>query len=246
MRKYRSIPTRSYSARRSGKKAQRNLILSLLLGIFLIYVLFIWVLPNLIGGLSVLTKAKNPIQTQTKVSENSTLAPPVLNIPYEATNTATIRVRGYATPNTKVEIFLDGDLKSTVTSQDNGSFTSDNISLSLGTNNIYGKTIDDKDIESLASKTIQVTYSNTKPKLQVDQPPDGQVVHGGDKKVTVSGSTDPQDTIYINDNQVIVGDGGKFSSTININDGDNNIIIKAADSIGNTTQITRKVTYQPS
>ena len=70
---------------------------------------------------------------------------------------------------------------------------------------------------------------------------------GGDKKVTVSGTTntDKDVTIVINDTRVIVDSAGKFSKVINLNEGDNQIVIVATDTSGNSTQLTRQVTYQP-
>lgn len=235
---------RSFSGRRRPQTGKRLLSTLLIVG-FLIYALLAWILPFFIGGLSFLNNFKSQPKSTTPVSENTTLAPPVLNIPFEATNTATIKIKGYSTPNSSVEIYLDDNLSTTVKVKDDGSFLSDNISLSLGTNNIYGKTVDDKGQKSLPSKPIQVDYSNEKPKLDLNSPSDNQVIQG-DKKVTVSGSTNAGKNISLTVNGivVIVDGNGNFSKTIEINDGDNNITVTATDRSGNTTQLSRKVTYQ--
>lgn len=240
--------TGSFSSRRAEAKARNRLIATVLIVFFLAYAFLAWILPTVIGGLSVLNRFKSASAPQKPVSESATLAPPVLNIPYEATNTAVITVKGYSLPKTSVEIYVDNDLKNTITANDDGSFTADDIPLTLGSNNISGKTVDDKGSKSFSSKPIQITYSNEKPKLDLNQPQDNQTITGGDKKVTVSGATDQTEglTVTINGLRVIVGSDGNFSQTIDISDGDNTITVIAADTAGNFTQVTRKVTYKAS
>ncbi len=241
MPKYRSN-YKPRSLRRMENKSKKRLIWSIIISIFLLVIIFNWILPNLIGQLSKLNKASNKIVSRQEVE----LAPPVLNIPYEATNTASIRIKGYSTPHTKVEIYLDDSLTNTQTTDSDGNFLTDPINLSLGTNNIYGKTLDDNHKQSLPSKTIQVAYNNDKPQLEIQEPEDGKEIKGGDKKVTIRGKTNPDNDIRVNGAKVIVNSDGTFFTTINLNDGDNTINIVASNSVGNTTSIDRKVKYSPS
>ncbi|MDO8498848.1 MAG: hypothetical protein Q7S44_03615 [bacterium] len=237
---------RPFSFRNKEKRAKKKLYVVILLVSFLTYFLFTWFLPNFIGGLTFLNRFKSSPVPQQSVSDNATLAPPVLNIPFEATNSATIKVHGYAVPKSKVEIYIDDNLQNTTTASDDGSFTSDEIFLNLGTNNIFGKTVDDQGNKSLSSPAIHITYESEKPQLDLKEPQDNQTINGGDKKVTVSGSVDASKeiTVTINSNRVIVNSGGSFSQTVNLNDGDNDIVVIATDAAGNSTQITRKVVYQ--
>lgn len=252
---YQRRSSSSFSSQRAEVKARNKLIVTLIGVAIFGYVSFAWILPAFVGGMAVLTQSKdNKGPLPTPVAESAIVAPPVLNIPYEATNTATIKINGYSTPNTSVEIYIDNDLKTTVSTSSDGSFTTDDIPLNIGNNNISGKTIDDKGKKSLSSKPILITYLNEKPKLQIDQPQDNTTVNGSDeqsssanKKVTVSGKVDPVEgvTVTINGVQPIVGSDGSFSQTADINQGDNTITITATDMAGNTTQVTRKVTYNP-
>lgn len=209
----------------------------------LIYATLNWILPNLIGGIGFINGFLKPSQKEKPVSEDVSLAPPVLNIPYEATNTAQIDIKGYASANSKVRIYLDDDQKSEVSVSDDGSFEAKDIDLSLGTNNIYGKTIDDKEKTSLPSKTIRLIFDNEKPPLVVSEPNDGQTVK--DKKIKISGKTDSGAQVFINITQVIVSSDGSFSSDFELNDRDNEITIKAVDKASNFNEVTRKITYQP-
>lgn len=244
--RYQSKPKSSLS-RRSERKSKRKLILTALISIFLVYSLFAWLLPTLIGSLSVINKFKPTPVKEASITENISLAPPVLNIPFESTNTGSISIKGYSTPNVSVEIYLDDEIKTTSKTKDDGSFVSDNISLTLGTNNISGKTVDEKGNKSLSSKPIRIIYSNEKPSLDLSSPSDNQEIKGGDKKVLITGSTDANKGITVSANgiQLIVNSEGKFSQTIDINEGENNIAVSATDSAGNSIQLTRRVTYSP-
>ncbi len=233
----------SRSAKRKAKKSSRNFIITLILIGLLIYATLQWILPSVIGGVGLINGVIKPPKKTAPVNYES-LAPPVITVPFEATNTAQINISGFATPNAKVELFIDDQLKDTTQTPEDGKFEFNGVSLNLGTNNIYGKTIDEKGVESLSSKTLAIFYDNGKPLLTVSEPDDGKTIQGGDKKITFKGSTDPNVKIYINDVQTITNLDGNFSSEQSLNDGDNNFTIKAIDKAGNETSLVRKVTYK--
>lgn len=233
------------SLRRAEKKLKKNLLLTIIIIFVIAFVLLNWGLPALIGGLSAFNKLK-PAEGKVELNlEDKAIAPPVLNIPFVATNSATIKITGYSAPKSRVELYLDNSLEDTVSSAEDGSFVFESVPLSVGVNNIYGKTVDDKNRTSLASKTIRLTYSSEKPKLEVTEPSDGQEVKGGDKKVKVSGTTSPDSLISINGQTSIVNSDGNFSLTININDGDNTVSVVATSPLGNISKVDRRVKYTP-
>lgn len=233
------------SFKRAQNKSRQNFAVSLIIIIALLYITFVWILPNLIGGLGFIKNLTQPNKKVVNLENETTLAPPVLNIPYEATNTAQINISGYSTPRVKVELFVDDEKKDTVDVSSDGSFNIKNIPLSLGTNNIYAKTIDDAGKESLPSKNIKIIYDNEKPALSISEPEDNKTINGGDKKVKISGKTEPGARVYINNTQVIVDKEGNFSQTLDLNEGDNDFNIKASDQALNITETSRKVIYKP-
>ena len=243
-RRSRSTYYKPRSVRKNESKTRKKLIWSLIISIALLFIILRYVLPALVGNLSYINKFKSN-STVTPISEGVKLAPPVLNIPYEATNTASIKVKGFATANAKVKIFLDDNLVSTITADQDGSFVTEPINLSVGTNNIYGKTMSEVGNDSLSSKTIQILYSNEKPMLQISEPPDGKEIKGGDKKVKVVGQTDVDNDLTINGTKIILNGDGHFSTDINLNDGENNLMVVATNSVGNFTTLQIKVTYTP-
>ena len=246
--KHRNYTKKSFLSRRIEKKSRKNFFLTLIICAVLLYILFVWFIPSFISGLSFLNRFKNATTVTKSVSENALLAPPVLNIPYEATNSATIFIRGYTMANTSVEIYLNDELVSTIKSTSDGSFISDLVTLDLGKNSVSGKTIDGNGNKSYGSKPIIIDFSNEKPALELISPQDDLIIKGGDKKVTVNGKTnsDKEITVTINSNQVIVSSDGTFSQTIEINDGDNTITVVAIDKAGNSKEEVRKVTYEQS
>ncbi len=234
------------AAKRYANKSQRNFIITLVLIAILGYSTITWILPSLIGSIGFIKNITNPPKkTITQSTENSSLAPPVLNIPYEATNSSQINIGGYGTADSKVKLYLDDEPQQTVDVSSDGSFTFEQVSLSLGTNNIYAKTVDDQNKESLPSKTIKLIYDNEKPLLSISEPEDNKKIQGGDKKVRVAGKTDPGVNVFINGTQVIVGSDGSFGIDQQLNDGDNTISIKAVNTTSNTTEMQRTVNYTP-
>lgn len=234
------------SAKRLASKSQRNFIITLVIIAAIAYSTITWILPSFINGLGFVKNIASPSKkVVTQSSMNANLAPPVLNIPFEATNTAQINITGFTTPSTKVKLYLDDGAGQTVDVSIDGSFTFENISLSLGTNNIYGTTVDSDSKESLPSKTIKVIYDNEKPNLSISEPEDNKKIQGGDKKVKVAGKTDSDVKVFVSSTQVIVNSDGSFSTDQPINDGDNDISIKAVDTASNSNEIQRRVNYTP-
>lgn len=239
----------TYRSRRSARKltqqSRRNFIITLTLIALLAYFTINWLLPFLVNGIGSVKKNLTPSQKVKADILNSSLAPPVLNIPFEATNSAQINIKGYATADSKVSVFLDDQKIDTVDVSSDGSFEITNIQLVLGTNNIYGKSIDDNSQESPPSKLIKIIYDNEKPSLKINEPEDNKRIQGGDKKVKFSGNTEVGSHVFINDSQIIVDKDGNFSSDQSLNEGDNEFAIKAVDTASNTAELSRKVSYQP-
>lgn len=249
MRRYRSA-FKPRSVKKLERRARNKILGAILIIFFSGFILINWGLPAIIGSLSIFNKTKHTTVTNNPI-ENPAIAPPVLNIPFESTNSAQLKISGYSTAKSKVEIYLDDDLKTTVETDESGNFTTDTITLSEGTNNIYGRSISEDSGDntsgkkSLASKTIKLLYSNEKPALEISEPEDNKQIKGGDKKVHVSGKTDPQNSVMVNGTTVIVSNDGSFSTDVSLNEGDNNIIITAQNIVQNTTKIERKVNYSP-
>ena len=230
--------------KRVAQRSKRNFIISLFLIMVFSYLALIWILPNFIGAIGSVKNFIHP--TEKKVNpENltTTIAPPVLNIPYEATNTAQINIQGYSSPNLKVKLFIDDEEIQTIDVSDDGSFTFQNIDLRIGTNNIYGKTLNE-DKESLPSKTLKIIFDNEKPSLDISEPEDGKKAQG-ERKIKFAGKTEIGAKVYINGNQIIVDKDGNFSSDQSLNDGDNDFTVRVVDGVLNFNEISRRINFTP-
>lgn len=230
------------STRRQSRKARTRFIFTLVLSGALIFATITWVLPTFINGLSFVMNVVKPNAPINAKSIKTSLAPPVLNIPYEATSTAVINVAGYAISKTKVQIFVDEKVAGETQSGEDGSFEVKNVSLNLGANSIFGKTVEEE-TESLPSKTIKVFFDNEKPILDIYEPGDNTEVHG-DKKIKVSGKTEKQAKVFVNDQRLITNSDGIFSLDYPLQDGENILTVKAEDEALNFTEIQRRVIFK--
>lgn len=229
------------SLRHNESKAKKRLIITVAAILIVSYVFFVWILPFIIGQLSFLNKKNTTVDAESlKIDE--AIAPPVLYIPYEATNSASLEFTGYAAPLSKVELYIDGEIKTQTSTDSEGKFTTGQVALNLGTNNITAVTINDSDKKSLPSKNIKLYYSNEKPNLEISEPADGASITG-DKKVKVAGKTDVNNSVTVNGSTVIVDSEGNFQTIVPINDGENTITIKSSNSFGNIEETSRKVNY---
>lgn len=237
-----SFRSRKFS-RNYVKKSKRNVVVTFILILVISYTTLAFLLPWFINGIGSIKKVLDPPKQVENTIDDNTLAPPVINIPYESTNSGTIDISGYATYGSQVKIYIDDQLKQTTDVKEDGSFVTTDIDLMLGINNIYGKTTSDGK-ESLASKTIKIIYDNEKPRLEVSEPSDNKNVQG-ERKLKISGITEPEVKIFINNSQTIVDKDGNFSTERQLSDGENNFEIKAEDSATNSTTISRKIVFTP-
>jgi hypothetical protein len=239
------MPYKTRTARRLANKSKRNFITLFLIFCFLFYAIISWVFPAIINGAGFVSNFFRPVKTQEKsIADNATIAPPILSIPFEATNTAQIDIKGYATGATRVKIIIDGEIKDTVKVEGDDSFNSTGVSLNLGTNNIHALAIDILDKESLPSKSLSVVYDSEKPMLIINEPEDNKTFQG-ERRINVSGKTEADAFVYVNDSKVIVQSDGSFITSLSLNDGENTITIKSQDKASNTNEVRRSVTFNP-
>lgn len=235
---YKSYKPRSI--KKYENRTRRRIIFTIILSIIILYITFAYALPFLIGSLAVFQKKSAPVAQK----YDETLAPPILNIPFDATNSATINIDGYAAPDTTIELYNNDTLVQKSFTDSSGEFVFSQVALQIGRNYLYGKTIADSKT-SLPSKGIKLDYSNEQPNLSIETPADNQVI-SGDRTLKISGKTDPNDaTLTINNKQVYIDGNGNFSDTFQLNDGDNQITVIATNKYGNSAVVSRKVTFNP-
>lgn len=181
----------------------------------------------------------------TSIDDKTPPFAPRLSPVNSATNSAQLKVEGYAEPETTLEVIRNGDKVKEILLGRDGSFLITDISLDDGVNTIHAIATDKAGNESTLSNKLVITYKKKGPKLEIFSPEDGKTFGKNDQEITVSGSTEKQSSVWINDRFVSVADDGKFEYKLRISDGENIIKIVSQDTASNQTTIERKVTYSP-
>lgn len=82
------------------------------------------------------------------------------------------------------------------------------------------------------------------PRLMVNALGEGAVVT--EAEITLSGSSDPDASVFINDELITLTQEGEFQATIGLFPGENTISVKAVSRRDKETKVLRKVKYEPS
>lgn len=229
-------------SRLEERKDKRRLTLAIGGIIAIIVLVIIFGVKILIGFSVFVDKLKGATPTPTAQNQQ-VLLPPTLDPPFESTNTATISVTGKGQPNLTLIVYLNDAQFKKMSIPTDGNFSINNIPLSDGVNTISAKLSDDKQATSDLSNVVTVTYGNKPPALDVSTPSDNTNVSGDPNTVIVTGTTDDNVAISINDRLVVIKSDNSFSYNYPLNDGDNILTIVATDTAGNQTKLTRKVIY---
>jgi hypothetical protein len=190
-----------------------------------------------IGNLHGATSPANQNQPQ------SIIFPPILNPPPEATFSGTIDITGSGQAGATLILYVNDKESKKVTIDKDSTFTASDVPLQEGANAISAKIQDTKGKLSDLSDVYTIQIKKTPPKLDVSDPPADTTKSGDDRNLNISGSSEANATITVNDRLVISNKDGSFHYSMSLNDGDNDIRIVATDVAGNKTTVERHVTY---
>ncbi len=207
------------------------LVFLLLFGVKIL-VAFSLLVDNLRG-----TTPKDPQQTQVII------LPPVLDPLPEATNSAAIPVSGKAKGEVTVLLYVNEKQSEETKPETDGAFKFPAVALKEGTNVISAKATDGKNTSEL-SEVYTTILKKGEPKLEISAPSDNAELSGEKQQTTVTGTTDSENTVRINDRIVVVRSDGSFSYDLPLSEGEQTIIIIAKDPAGNETKIERKVKFK--
>ena len=143
-----------------------------------------------------------------------------------------VTVRGEAPPDTTLTV--NGQ---PVAVAPDGSFSYD-LLLDEGENVIRITATDD--VGNLTTVERYVTIKTQPPALSINLT-EGERFNT--PVIQLSGSTEPGAAVLVNRRVVPVGPKGDFTVALNLNQGDNLLEVTARDQAGNTTTLTRRVTY---
>ncbi len=86
---------------------------------------------------------------------------------------------------------------------------------------------------------IQLNNFFSTPKLKLSEPESGIVID--EKQVVVKGNTEPENSVYINDQLINVQEDGSFTYTLKLFPGENDILIRAVNRHNKVQTIKRTV-----
>jgi len=185
------------------------------------------------------------MRSRVAVEESVKVIPPSaprMIIPYEATNSALIKVSGYAENETEVELLLNGVSYEKEEVDEDGSFVFEEINLVEGDNYIQALTISKDNISSEMSPTFSVSYDKIAPYLNITNPSEDSVeVESLDYEIR--GETESGASVTVNNSIAVVDDMGQFKLKIQLISGQNEVEIISRDLAGNETKKKVKIKY---
>jgi hypothetical protein len=212
-----------------------------LMTIVLFTLIVIFGLPFLIRFSIILGDIKNRRSVEVKEKVLPPLAPRMI-LPFEATNSSRIVVKGLAEKNVMVELLKNDVSVGKVAANDAGEFEFGDILLDQGESSFTAIAISDSGGSSEPSKEFKVTFDDLPPELTMINPSEENLkVSSSDFDIV--GKSDKGVSVTINGRLAMVDDTGKFKLKFQLNSGKNDIEIIIADMAGNETRKKIVITY---
>lgn len=228
-----SVPHYTYrqASNNNEKLIYRRVGIVLLLTVVTLAVIWFWGTSfiNLLGFLA------KPVEEAPTQVINIPISKPSLKELPEATNKEKITVEGTTSPGQEVSLESSGETLKT-TSKNDGSFSFEGVLLKKGLNLIKVSVLDASG-EKL-EESLLITLDTTAPLLEVTAPRDGATFTAKTNVVKVSGKTEEESIVFINELQAIVSPNGNFSQSYPVKPGSKKLEVKATDKAGNVKKVT--------
>ena len=236
----------SHIKRHSEEQKKHAIFFSILGSVAIILFLAIYGLPLFTRYILYLGNDRAPLKVTPAQDGINYVAPPVLDESFSATNSATMTIKGIASKNQLVKLFINGSVVGQQKTDSKGRFSFSNVSLNVGSNQINAKAYAGTNKQSDYSNNLNIDYSNKGPTLNIVSPVDNQSFSGSSSQTLhIQGNTDPNCNVTINGSWAIVNSDGSFTYDFPLQNGDNHITFIATDQAGNSTTVERKVTFSP-
>lgn len=224
---------------RYGSKKNKSGLIYFMLTVLFVFFMVKWGVPLFINLVAGPTGTKGGLLSSSE--DNVPPQTPIISALAEATNSAQIKIAGYTEPNVEISVWRNEEMTASDKSDDQGSFKI-NLRLVDGENRIQVKAKDNKENES-ESVVKTIIYDKSEITLTVESPADGAEVFGkSSQNLTVSGKLNQSEAVVTVNGRFARVDGeGKFSVAIRLNEGDNDLVVKAVGRAGNAAEKTIKV-----
>lgn len=226
------------------KKALKQAFIFIFLSALLLIVLLFIGLPML-TKISLLISGLKSSGEYVETKKSLSLNPPEFLPLFEATNSSPISIKGISEPDNTIKIILNGESIKELKCNPKGEFQYLNLALRVGKNLLKAKAIDKDSNESEYSEELTIILDHEKPALTVNSPQDGSRFFDKERNIQISGTTDPDASLSINERLVVIDFQGNFDFNYELSDGENVLKIISRDLAGNEEIQVIKVTYSP-
>lgn len=224
---------RSRLARKESKRMMRQSVLLIIVTIGILWAVVRYGVPALVQFAGFLGEVRSSSQP---IEQNDTIAPfvPQLSVTYEATPSAQIDLSGFAESGATIMLFNNGNKVDEKTVDGQGNFVFDGVRLRDGSNKFTARALDGAGNESGLSQEYEIVYDEVPPELSIDSPTQGEEFFGSQERVIeVSGTSEPEARVYVNERFAFVGSDGNYRASINLEEGENVLVVRAVDAAGN-------------
>lgn len=180
-----------------------------------------------------------------EASDKTPPIPPRFLDAFEATNSAKIKLVGYAEPGSTVALTANDKAAQETVAETDGTFQFKDIELDRGKNRLHATSKDAAGNQSQISEILEIDYDSKAPDLEIETPKDGQEFAEEEREIVVSGKSEPDINVRVNEYVVVVDTEGNFVKKLLLLEGENEITVKATDRAGNVTTKSVRVKYRP-
>ena len=211
------------------------------LTVFLFVGVAVFGLPLLVRFSVFLGNTKNKNDEETRIQVLPPMAPRLI-LPFEATNSARISVKGLAESGVVVELLKNDVSVEKLEVSEEGEFSFDRVDLSEGENEFSAIAVTENGGSSDLSEILIVTFDNEAPHLTMENPGEDELTVDYDD-FDIVGKAEPRVSVLVNGRVAIVDDDGGFKIKMQLQAGENEFEVVVRDMAGNETRKKVKITY---
>ncbi|MFA5749630.1 MAG: hypothetical protein WC895_00195 [Candidatus Shapirobacteria bacterium] len=232
---------RSRLTRKNNDQVTKKTVFLGFLTVVLAIVVLVFGLPLLIKFSIFLGEGKTKSSKNTVDKVLPPLAPRLV-LPFEATNSASVKIEGFAEAKVTVELLKNEVSIGKTEVTENGDFVFDKVILNEGDNSFSAIASTEKSGNGGESKPINLIYDNKASSLTLTNPSETSLTVDS-VDFDIIGITDKGSSVSVNGRIAMVDNNGGFKLKWQLNTGKNDLEIIARDTAGNETKKNISITY---
>ncbi|MDQ5981425.1 MAG: hypothetical protein QG570_172 [Patescibacteria group bacterium] len=153
-------------------------------------------------------------------------------------------IYGKSEPGIKIVMYIDNSQQSETITDNEGGFSFSDIPIGYAISNIKVIAEDNSGNKSTDSKSYSIVRDITAPEIEILSPKSGETYKATERTYAVTGKTEAGINVLVEEQSAILNSEGEFTAQVSLNDGGNEILIKAIDKAGNETEKKVFMTYE--